>query len=127
MSRSLFAVGRLKETWCRGNVAQETRKRGKSYGSYAGRSRAGVALLSALSHLCFISDTDNIETTRVIDLGSPQGCESSRLLHFVDSRLTDGPDVVSLTYRPPFTPGSFHLLISVRLSVDPRDIVRLQE
>jgi hypothetical protein len=27
-----------------------------------------------------------------------------RLPHFVDSRLTDGGKVVSLTRRPPFTP-----------------------
>jgi hypothetical protein len=34
----------------------------------------------------------------------PQGCETSRLPHFLDSRLTDGGEVVSLTRRPPFTP-----------------------
>jgi hypothetical protein len=36
---------------------------------------------------------------------SPQGCETSRLPHFLDNRLTDGGEVVSLTHRPPFTPG----------------------
>jgi hypothetical protein len=30
----------------------------------------------------------------------PQGCETSRLPHFLDSRLTDGGEVVSLTRRP---------------------------
>jgi hypothetical protein len=34
----------------------------------------------------------------------PQGCETSRLSHFLDNRLTDGDEVVSLTRRPPFTP-----------------------
>jgi hypothetical protein len=34
----------------------------------------------------------------------PWGCETSRLPHFLDSRLTDGGAVVSLTPRPPFTP-----------------------
>jgi hypothetical protein len=34
----------------------------------------------------------------------PEGCETSRLPHFVDSRPTDGGKVVSLTRRPPFTP-----------------------
>jgi hypothetical protein len=31
------------------------------------------------------------------------GCETSRLPHFLDSRLTDGSEVVSLTRRSPFT------------------------
>jgi hypothetical protein len=35
--------------------------------------------------------------------GHPQGCETSRLPHFLDNRLTDGGEV-SLTHRPPFAP-----------------------
>jgi hypothetical protein len=48
--------------------------------------------------------------------GGPYGCETSRLPHFLDNRLTDGSKVVSLTLRPPFTPppGRFLILISVR-------------
>jgi hypothetical protein len=34
----------------------------------------------------------------------PWGCETSRLPHFLDNRLTDGGKVVSLTRRPPLTP-----------------------
>jgi hypothetical protein len=34
----------------------------------------------------------------------PKGCETSRLPHFLDSRLTDSDEVVSPTRRPPFTP-----------------------
>jgi hypothetical protein len=36
--------------------------------------------------------------------GGPYGCETSRLPHFLENRLTDGGIVVSLTRRPPFTP-----------------------
>jgi hypothetical protein len=33
-------------------------------------------------------------------LGDPLCCETFRLPHFLDNRLTDGGDVVSLTRRP---------------------------
>jgi hypothetical protein len=33
-------------------------------------------------------------------LGGPQGCEVSRLPHFIDNRPKDGGEVVSLTHRP---------------------------
>jgi hypothetical protein len=36
--------------------------------------------------------------------GDPYGCETSRLPHFLDNRLTDGGEVVSLTPRAPFNP-----------------------
>jgi hypothetical protein len=36
--------------------------------------------------------------------GGPQGCETSRLPHFIGNRLRDGGEVVSLKRRPPFTP-----------------------
>jgi hypothetical protein len=36
--------------------------------------------------------------------GGPKGCETLRIPHFLDSRLTDGGEVVSLTRRPSFTP-----------------------
>jgi hypothetical protein len=43
------------------------------------------------------------KTIPVTGRGGPYGCETSRLPHFLDSRLTDGVEVVSLTRRPPFT------------------------
>jgi hypothetical protein len=47
--------------------------------------------------------------------GVPLGCEKARLPHFLDSWLTDGGEVVSLTSRNLFTPPErFLVLISVR-------------
>jgi hypothetical protein len=39
----------------------------------------------------------------VTDDGGPYVCETSRISHFLDSLLTDGCEVASLTRRPPFT------------------------
>jgi hypothetical protein len=36
--------------------------------------------------------------------GGPYVCETSRFPHFLENRLTDGGEIVSLTSRPPFTP-----------------------
>jgi hypothetical protein len=36
--------------------------------------------------------------------GGPWGCETSRLPHFLENRLTDGGEVVNFTRRPPFAP-----------------------
>jgi hypothetical protein len=38
--------------------------------------------------------------------GGQKGREMSRLPHFLDNRLTDGGEIVSLTHRPPFMPGN---------------------
>jgi hypothetical protein len=37
----------------------------------------------------------------VTDLRAPYGCETSRLPHFLENRLIDGGEVVSLKHRPP--------------------------
>jgi hypothetical protein len=34
----------------------------------------------------------------------PEGCETSRLPHFLDNRLTDDSEDVSLKCHPPFNP-----------------------
>jgi hypothetical protein len=50
-----------------------------------------------------------IKNGKAIPVTRPRGpyfCETLRLPHFLDSRLTDGGEVVSLTRRPPFTPGN---------------------
>jgi hypothetical protein len=45
------------------------------------------------------------KATPITGRGGSQGCETSRLPHFLDNRFTDGSEVVSLTCRPPFTPS----------------------
>jgi hypothetical protein len=45
--------------------------------------------------------------------GSPWGCETSSLPHFLDNRLTDGGEVRFMR-RLPFTPRKFLVPISVR-------------
>jgi hypothetical protein len=44
----------------------------------------------------------------VTGCGGPKGCETSRLPHFLDSRLTDDGEVVSLARRSPLTPRKIH-------------------
>jgi hypothetical protein len=57
----------------------------------------------------------------------PYGGKTSRLPHFLENRLKDCGEVVSLTRRgSPLPPGRFLVLISVRGWVDLRAIVRLE-
>jgi hypothetical protein len=44
----------------------------------------------------------NVKGVSVTGCGSPYGCKTSRLPHFLDNRLTDGGKV-SLTHRPPLS------------------------
>jgi hypothetical protein len=44
------------------------------------------------------------KTIPVTGCEGPQGCETSRLPHFLDNQFTDDGMVLSLTYRSPFTP-----------------------
>jgi hypothetical protein len=43
-----------------------------------------------------------VEVIPVTRCGGPQGCETSRPPHFLKNWLTDGSEVVSLMYQPPF-------------------------
>jgi hypothetical protein len=67
------------------------------------------------------------ETISVTGRGGPQVWETPRIPRFLDSRLTDGCQVVYLTRRPLFTPQKHFLIhISVRDWVNCRAIVGLQ-
>jgi hypothetical protein len=51
----------------------------------------------------------------VTDHGGPYGCQTLRLQDFLDNRLTDGGEIVSLTRRPPFTPGKIPGIIPPKI------------
>jgi hypothetical protein len=64
-------------------------------------SQSAVGNLTLLgSHCCMVTGKSIPVTGREC----PYGCETSRLPHFLDNRLTVGGDFVSLTRRPHFTP-----------------------
>jgi hypothetical protein len=54
-----------------------------------------------------------IDDTAIIvaGYGGRLGCETSRLQHFLENRLTE---VVGLTFCPPLLPGRFLILVSLR-------------
>jgi hypothetical protein len=51
---------------------------------------------------CVMTDRARIHVT---GRGGPYGCETSRLPHFLDNRLTGGGKVISLKRQQPFTPN----------------------
>jgi hypothetical protein len=50
------------------------------------------------------SGKKTVKLSPITGCGGPYGCETSRLPHLPDNRLTGGSDVVSLTRRRAFTP-----------------------
>jgi hypothetical protein len=68
-----------------------------------------ICALPTTTYVCTPSEHEVLEivkgkATIVTERGGPQGSETSRLPRFLDSQLTDGGEVVSLTHRPPFAP-----------------------
>jgi hypothetical protein len=53
--------------------------------------------------------------------GVPWGCEMSGIPHFLDNRLKDECEFVSLTSRPRFAPGTFlvSFLLEGKLTAEP--------
>jgi hypothetical protein len=58
--------------------------------------------------------------------GGAWGCETSRLPHFLDTRLTGGRELSAFPVGRSLPPGRFLVLISVRGWVNTRAIVRLK-
>jgi hypothetical protein len=65
---------------------------------------SSVLLLLLLLLLLYYSKGNKCKVIPVTGRESPWGCETSKLPHFLDSRVTDGGKLVSLMRRPPFTP-----------------------
>jgi hypothetical protein len=55
-------------------------------------------------HLCLYGSIYNGKTIPITGRESLQVCETSRFSRYLDNRLTEGGEVVSLTRRPHFTP-----------------------
>jgi hypothetical protein len=87
------------------------RAKKKYIGNLCARQNASF---HAVTRFTAHSGTSKAKAIRVTGLGGPQGCETSRLPHFLDNRLTDWSKIFSLTLRRAFTPGRFLVLISVR-------------
>jgi hypothetical protein len=59
---------------------------------------------------------NKVKAIPVTGRGGLYGCETSRFPNFLENRVTDGGEVVSLKRRPPFTPRKIvgtHLLEAV--------------
>jgi hypothetical protein len=66
-----------------------------------------------LSGTC-VSDIPEGKAACKTSRGGQETCETSRLLHFLDNRLTDGGEAVTLTRRRALPPGRVLVLIYVR-------------
>jgi hypothetical protein len=64
----------------------------------------GLMYQTSLRHIAEDQCYNSGNAVPVTRCEGPYGCERSRIPHFLDSQLTDGSEVVSLTYRPPFIP-----------------------
>jgi hypothetical protein len=62
---------------------------------------------NSYSSLCSLITNVQVVKSKAIPVtgrGDPQGCETFRVPHYLDSRFIDGVKFVSLTRRPHFTP-----------------------
>jgi hypothetical protein len=60
--------------------------------------------LATRQKFTYVAEEKKGQAIPVTGREGPKGCETSRLPHFLDNRLTDGGEVVSHRRRLPFTP-----------------------
>jgi hypothetical protein len=72
------------------------------YGSAISRLRHNCLSFTLLNLLWKVKRYVKGKATPVTGREGPLVCDTSRLPHFLDNRLTDGGEVVSLTCRPHF-------------------------
>jgi hypothetical protein len=66
--------------------------------------RSVISEKTELFRLTILEEEKKGKAIPVIGCGGRSGCETTRLPHFLDNRLTDGGEAVSLTRRPPYNP-----------------------
>jgi hypothetical protein len=68
------------------------------------RSRAPLETILRVEMIRNTTLSSLQRTKKVTGRGDPQGCETSRIPHFLDSQLPDSGEVVKLRRKPSFTP-----------------------
>jgi hypothetical protein len=80
------------------------------YNVYSGQDMTRVSQAQRTASHLFLPPVPHVlgkakvKAIPVTGRGGAWSCEKSRLPHFLDNRLTDGGEVVSLRRRPPFAP-----------------------
>jgi hypothetical protein len=99
-------------------------EQGSIYITFTYTSYLSVIQIQGITISC--CKKSKIKSIPVIGCESLQGCETSRIPHYLDNRFTDGSKVVSLTHRPHFTTRYFLIFTSVRGWVNLGVMVRLE-
>jgi hypothetical protein len=73
---------------------------------------------------CFVNSISgciNVNNAiRITERGGPYGCETQRIPHFLDNRMTEGGEVINPMSWPRFSLRRFLVLIPVIGRVDPQ-------
>jgi hypothetical protein len=116
----LYPLGRrLGGSWVRsrhGGEEKVSALQGIELRSFARTASSLVTILAEPSRLFTHASnaTDKGKAIPVTGREDPWGCETSRLSHFLDNRLTDGGELSAPHASCPLPPGRFRVLISVR-------------
>jgi hypothetical protein len=79
-------------------------------------ARRDAGLPGALRGFQLVHEQKKCKTIIVIGRGGPQSCETTTLPHFLDKRLTDGGEVVSVKRRLRST-SQKHFLVPIYVRV----------